>query len=324
MAEVTPKVSIVLPTYNGARYIKQSIDSCLNQTFQNIELIIVDDGSTDETPQIIEPYKDKRIKYIRHKRNTGLPTALNTGFANSTGKYLTWTSDDNYYSEEAIEKELAFLRNNHCSFVYCDFYKFDSDNSKLTVERLNDVPMLENGNGIGACFLYSRAVKDAVGDYDPQTRLAEDYDYWIRVSKKFVMQHLAEPLYFYRDNADSLTQSRFYEVKVVDIMVKSRNRILTDRAIGIFAYICARKYPKMFGLRRLVKILLKKKIRLILLAFETGELSFSDAKLALERIMDLEESRDVDRVRIGEHDLSSSYLYKSKGPLQLKKIVSKR
>ena len=106
----SPKVSIVLPTYNGAKYIRQCINSCLNQTYNNIELIIVDDGSKDETPDIIKSYKDERIKYIMHARNLGLPYALNTGFRNAVGEYLTWTSDDNYYTKKAIETMLSFIK----------------------------------------------------------------------------------------------------------------------------------------------------------------------------------------------------------------------
>lgn len=70
------KVSIVLPTHNGARYLRQSIDSCLNQTYKNLELIIVDDGSIDVTPDIIMSYQDKRIKYIRHEKKKGLHMRL--------------------------------------------------------------------------------------------------------------------------------------------------------------------------------------------------------------------------------------------------------
>jgi glycosyltransferase involved in cell wall biosynthesis len=117
-----PLVSIVLPTYNGSRYIQQSIDSCLNQTYSNIELIIVDDGSTDCTEQIINSYTDNRIRYIQHQKNAGLPTALNTGVAHATGDYLTWTSDDNFYAPQAIETQLTFLLKNKYDFVYCDIF----------------------------------------------------------------------------------------------------------------------------------------------------------------------------------------------------------
>src|SRR3989338_242445 len=123
MAEGSPKVSIVLPTYNGAKYIRQSIESCLDQTYKNIELIIVDDASTDETPKIVKSYADPRLVYIRHEKNMKLPAAFNTGFSRASGDYLTWTSDDNFYDVSAIDKMLGFMRDNACDFVYCDFYE---------------------------------------------------------------------------------------------------------------------------------------------------------------------------------------------------------
>src|SRR5258708_28767526 len=98
------KVSIVLPSYNGASYLKQSIDSCLAQTHKNIELIIVNDGSYDDTEKIVKSYNDLRITYLKSTLTRGISASLNKGFSKATGEYLTWTSDDNYYVPTAIEK----------------------------------------------------------------------------------------------------------------------------------------------------------------------------------------------------------------------------
>jgi glycosyltransferase involved in cell wall biosynthesis len=220
------KVSIVLPTYNGARYLRRSIDSCLNQTHENIELIVVDDGSTDDTPSIVASTYDRRIAYLRHEANCGLPTALNAGFEQATGDYLTWTSDDNFYAGNAIERMLSFLRNGKHDFVYCDFYRFTRDDlSDLQIVKLPDDPTLQEENHIGPCFLYSKQVKDGVGDYSQDTALSEDYDYWIRVSKKFSMHHLAEPLYFYRHHLASLPLPKYCEIQIVGSLVRLRNEI---------------------------------------------------------------------------------------------------
>ncbi|HXL56803.1 MAG TPA: glycosyltransferase family 2 protein, partial [Chitinophagaceae bacterium] len=100
-----PAISIVLPTYNGSKYIRTSIESCLNQTFTDFELIIVNDCSTDNTASIIEEYaaKDSRIIIIHNAFNKKLPLSLNTGFDIAKGKYHTWTSDDNYFAPNALE-----------------------------------------------------------------------------------------------------------------------------------------------------------------------------------------------------------------------------
>ena len=104
-------ISIVLPIYNGEKYMKQSIDSVINQTYANWELLIVDDGSTDNTAAIAREYaeKDNRIKYYKNPQNMRLPKTLNRGFSLATGDYLTWTSDDNYYYPTALEKMYTTL-----------------------------------------------------------------------------------------------------------------------------------------------------------------------------------------------------------------------
>lgn len=288
MNKSLPKVSIVLPTYNGDKYIRQSIDSCLNQTYQNIELIIVDDGSTEDIYKIIKSYKDKRIKYIRHEKNKGLPHALNTGFANSNGDYLTWTSDDNYYVKESIEKMVSFLESKKCSFIYCDYYKFkDEKPSKISIEKLPDVLAIEKINNVGACFLYSRKVKEAIGEYDPETVLAEDYDYWIRVSKEFSMHHLAEPLYFYRDHNKSLYRSKYYEVKIADVLVRMKNHVLDiDVAVDALSRLIARRYLGFVPINKYItKIFFSQKIRKELNSFKEGNLSFEEARLKLKDIV---------------------------------------
>src|SRR4051794_21032964 len=100
-----PLVSIVLPTYNRAHLLKRSIETCLNQTLIDIELIVVNDCSTDNTKEIVEAYKakDARICLITNEKNLRLPASLNKGFENAKGKYFTWTSDDNLYAPNALE-----------------------------------------------------------------------------------------------------------------------------------------------------------------------------------------------------------------------------
>ncbi len=224
------KVSIILPTYNGARFLRQSIDSCLQQTHSNIELVIVDDASTDETPQIIASYHNPKLISLRHSKNQNLPAALNTGFKQATGEYLTWTSDDNYYALDAIEKMLTFLKTNDCDFIYCDHYRFkENQPSHRYVMKEPDKLSLENLNGVGACFLYKKKVRDFIGEYDSNAFLAEDYDYWMRVAKRFRMCHFPEVLYFYREHNKSLSARRQIEIKICSILARIKNNYIDDK-----------------------------------------------------------------------------------------------
>lgn len=284
------KVSIILPTYNGAKYIKQSINSCLYQTYSNIELVIVDDGSTDETDKIVRSYRDKRIKYFRHEKNLSLPRALNTGFAKATGDYLTWTSDDNLYGKDAIGKMVDFLKNNKGSFVYCDYCNFKNDDvTSAEVVRLPKIFIPEKCNSIGPCFLYSRKVMEIIGNYDPATILAEDYDYWIRISKKFIMYHLDDPnLYFFRRHDDSLYVSKYYEVKITDFLVRFKNNVLDSKSIvNLFINLKTQRKGIFFNINKIInKILFWRKINKILVDYEVGKINFEIAKLKLRVLLE--------------------------------------
>lgn len=228
-----PKISIVLPTYNGYKYIKQSIDSCLNQTYKNIELIIVDDGSSIEISEIVKSYQDERIRYVRHEKNLGLPQALNTGFAASTGEYLTWTSDDNFYSPEAIESMIKVLQENRkIDFVYVNYYLVDEEENVIQHERVVSAKKLYLWNCIGPCFLYTRKVYEKIGKYNPEFFLIEDYEYWFRVRKEFKMEKLNKWLYYYRLHTSSLSAykrefSSHEETKYKEMIEKTRDKYIS-------------------------------------------------------------------------------------------------
>lgn len=224
MMEPPEKVSIVLPTYNGAKYLKQSIDSCLNQTYRNIELIIVDDGSMDETPDIIKSYQDERMKYIRHKKNKGLSHALNTGFTKATGEYLTWTSDDNFYAKNAVGSMIALLQTNKkIDFLYANYYIINDDSEVLQSVSVGQSKELRECNCIGPCFLYRRKIYEVIGEFNPAALLAEDYEYWIRVFKRFRMQKLDKFIYWHRLHPQCLTGKYACEARRCADLIRDRH-----------------------------------------------------------------------------------------------------
>ncbi|OFZ99945.1 MAG: hypothetical protein A2Z44_07315, partial [Betaproteobacteria bacterium RBG_19FT_COMBO_58_11] len=227
-----PLVSIVLPTYKRAHVLPSAIQSVLNQTYTNLELIIVDDNSPDNTPEVVNSFSDERIRYVRNEPNLKLPRALNKGFSLARGAYLTWTSDDNLFADNAIEKMVERLQAGNCDFVYADYYLFseqDAEGRPLDIhhDRLPDSVQLEKGNHIGACFMYTRKVFEETGDYDPELFLVEDYDYFIRVAQRFKLCHIPEPLYCFRRDENTLYLSRFGEVKASDVLVRYKNRLLS-------------------------------------------------------------------------------------------------
>lgn len=202
-------VSIILPTYNGEKYIRTSVESCLNQTHTNIELIIVNDCSKDNTLSIVEAYaqQDARIKIINNPINKKLPRSLNEGFKIASGSYYTWTSDDNYYSKDAIETMLNKLEQSGNDLIYADYKIIDDDGKFVADKHLGNINQsFIKWLGCGACFLYKKEVHERNNGYDPSTFLIEDYDFFLRAFFHSAFEYLPQPnLYFYRHHDSSLT-----------------------------------------------------------------------------------------------------------------------
>lgn len=204
-------VSIVLPVYNGEKYLRDSIDSILSQTYVNFELIIIDDCSTDSSPDIAKQYEqlDSRVTYYRNPQNLKLPKSLNRGFSLSNGKYLTWTSDDNVYSKDAIEKMKNVLDREGTDFVFATCDVIDGDGNIVEIIKApNDYKQAIVGiNFVGACFLYTRKVYETLGGYDTDKFLVEDYDYWLKIFARFKVSNIQEVLYKYRWHSGALTST---------------------------------------------------------------------------------------------------------------------
>src|SRR5262249_15595240 len=160
------------------RYLRQSIESCLQQTHRNIELVIVDDCSTDQSPLIIAECagRDARIISIRNRHNMRLPDALNVGFAATTGELLTWTSHDNYYEPRALEVLVRYLcARGDVDLVYSAFRIIDANGEvKGNVNYLPPPWSLPFENVVRAYFLFRRSIYDEVGDYRADMEYAED------------------------------------------------------------------------------------------------------------------------------------------------------
>ncbi|OXA81463.1 Glycosyltransferase involved in cell wall bisynthesis [Flavobacterium aquidurense] len=238
------KISIILPVYNGEKYLSQSIESCLNQTFKNIELIIVNDCSTDKTLSIATQYaqKDNRIKIISNFENKKLPASLNIGHNAASGDFLTWTSDDNFYELDALEKLLESLLENEADIVYSNIFLIDNFGNRIREVKLLGVENLIFGNVIGSCFLYRRNVFQKNKGYNETLFLVEDYDFWIRALLHSKYCKLDQFLYNYRKHGDSLTNQiktvnnkQIIWIKNIETMYLEFSRNFMDHDFEVFS-----------------------------------------------------------------------------------------
>lgn len=229
---MAPLVSIVLPVFNGEKYLSQSVESVLNQSYHNIELIIVNDCSTDHTESIILSYasRDSRIVYIKNESNLRLPASLNRGFSAASGEYYSWTSDDNLYHPNAIGKMCAFLKeHNEYGMVACDYQAMNESGIVQKTVRVGEAENLISSNVVGACFLYRKSVAKVVGEYRTDLFLVEDYDYWLRVSRQFPIAFHHETLYDYRLHEKSLTSERAAEIRSVLLQYQWGNLRINEK-----------------------------------------------------------------------------------------------
>lgn len=204
-------VSIVLPTFNGAKYVGKAIDSCLNQSYTSFELVVVDDASTDATPVMLARYAsaDPRIKIITHGTNMGLPAALNTGHESAAGMYMSWTSDDNILKQNFLMDLVCFLEDNPaCDYVYSDFDVIDADGNIIDHVKVDAPEAWIRPGARNASFLYRRRLYERTGRYDSNMTLGEDWDYWLRAYKQHRFAPLNTSLYQYRVHMGALSKTR--------------------------------------------------------------------------------------------------------------------
>lgn len=238
-----PKVSIVLPTYNGEKYIEESVMSCLNQTMTDIELIIIDDCSNDNTPHILENLakQDSRIRVYRNEENLKLPASLNKGFDLASGEYLTWTSDDNLYLENAIEVMVSKLdTNKDINIVYSNVILIDELGNRVGIKKMLPPENILRRNCINACFMFTKEVFQKLNGYDTSLFLVEDYDFWLRAAEEYKFLYIDQELYMYRVPEGSLSSTKKYKI------LWMTNRLILDRMSKVKGVSKRHKYKAFF------------------------------------------------------------------------------
>jgi glycosyltransferase involved in cell wall biosynthesis len=203
-----PLVSLITSTYNRKSLVIEAIDSVLSQTYCNIEYIVIDDASTDNTYQFLKNKYSKRIKILKNKKNVGQVASLNKGWFLSKGKYIGYLSDDDYLYPEAITElvsALNFNKKSVCVFPDCDLVDKNSIIVKKNICKpfnLEDTLITQNCF-IGPGALFRRSAYNKAGPWNDKLKLNPDREFWIRMSEIGDIQMLPKTLAAYRIHKDS-------------------------------------------------------------------------------------------------------------------------
>ena len=230
MRKFSPKVSIIIPVYNGSDFLKYAIDSSLNQSYQNIEVIVVNDGSADQgkTESIALSYGNK-ISYYK-KKNGGVSSALNFGIKHMKGDYFSWLSHDDIYMANKIESQVNYLKNisKKKIILYSNFLTFSELSNKEKVYKLgikkpdNFRYEITKTSFLNGCSLLipAEAFRD-YGLFDEKLKHTQDYDMWFRLAKTYSFHNVCEVLVRSRihPNQDSILKIEDAHVEVEKMLI---------------------------------------------------------------------------------------------------------
>jgi glycosyltransferase involved in cell wall biosynthesis len=213
-----PKVTLIIPVYNGANYLKYAIDSALKQTYKNLEIIVVNDGSSDngESEKIAKSY-GKKIRYI-YKENGGVSSALNLAIEKMTGEYFSWLSHDDTYEPNKIEVEVDYLLKNELLqqkvIIYSDYFLIDVHGKLLSKAIKNHEELVQKpeyallkGNINGLSLLIPKSAFDEYGGFDVSLKATQDYELWRKMARTYDLIHIPELLVSTRIHAKQVTNT---------------------------------------------------------------------------------------------------------------------
>lgn len=210
-----PLVSVIIPIYNREKTLKRAINSAISQTYSNIEIILVDDGSIDNSVKIAKTYGSNNITIIELKRNQGASAARNTGIMAAKGEYVAFLDSDDEWLNNKLEKQIKYMLSNGFEASFCAYYQCCNGERKLIPdpnvcsyevleENLNNTLSYTNVIGTPA-LIVSRHIFDDIGMFDVNMPKIEDYEFAIRLAKRYKIGFLRDPLLYAYIQSDSLT-----------------------------------------------------------------------------------------------------------------------
>jgi len=252
-----PSVSILLPVYNGERYLREAVESLLNQTYPHFELVILNDGSTDRTEEIILSYDDPRIVYVKNRANLGIVKTLNKGITLAKGEYIARMDADDIALPQRLEKQIDYLQaDSDCDAVFTKIAKIDEasrrigvwDADQQNVRHAQIVGALPQGNVLAHPTVMIRSELLKKYRYDYRAEGSEDYNLWLRLAADGCrLEKIEEELLLYRVHEDSITQQSIRGIAALKKECRARSYFLLER--------CRQRRCHSFERRVLKKVL---------------------------------------------------------------------
>ncbi|MEM0993255.1 MAG: glycosyltransferase [Bacteroidota bacterium] len=212
-------ISVVLPVFNGAKYLRTAVESILNQSYSDFELLVLDDASTDDTIAIIESYEDKRIRLLKAEKNEGIVARLNEGIRQAKGKYIARMDADDISMPHRLERQIQFLQTHSMvALVGSNAYLIDEQNRQQ--RQATQLPLSSESIQVRLLFktaflhpsvmIRTEIVRSFL--YDVDFQFIEDYELWLRM-KEHLLANIEEPLLYYRFHASNTHATKQQQIK---------------------------------------------------------------------------------------------------------------
>lgn len=257
---MNPLISVVIPTYNYRKYVVEAIESVLAQSYQPLEVIVADDGSTDGTGEELARYGD-RIRYF-YQENRGLPAARNLGIRAAGGEYVAFLDSDDLWQPTKLERQMAVMeRDPRVGVVFCEFECWDlvsgeTRRGSCRADVRGDIrrKLLHKNcvTGSASAVLVRRGCFDKVGLFDEALRSAEDWDLWIRISREYHFDYVLEPLVILRVHGGNMHKKKIAAMYQAQMQVIQRafredavdgsNMLLRNRSLAYVHFDAGGEY----------------------------------------------------------------------------------
>ncbi len=233
---INPEISVIIPTYNRSRLVERAVTSVINQTYKDLEIIVVDDCSTDNTEEVIRGIDDERVTFIKLESNKGAPAARNEGIKASKAQYISLLDSDDEYLPNKLELQFNKFEElpNEIGIVYCGYFiLYDSDKPYGKVlpryrGSLSDILLKHNCLG-SPTPLIRKECFNVCGMFDESLPSCQDWDMWIRISHKYKFDFINEPLANVYTHGDQISTNIINKINAREILYKKyKNLVLNN------------------------------------------------------------------------------------------------